>query len=68
MIKSKIEPKMKKGDCEYVIYEFGFDKLCIAITIMVNDKTHKWEIIKIFEPINNIVKVLFRIEYTKDWY
>lgn len=56
--------KYKKGDSEFRLYTYEINELTEGLACMVNS-SNKWEIFKIFEPINNKVKVLFRIEYKK---
>jgi hypothetical protein len=54
--------EFKKGNCEFRLYEYDYSQLVHELELMVNS-SNKWEIYKIFEPVNYKVKVLFRIQY-----
>jgi len=53
----------KEGDYEFRLYSYEVDELEKGLAFMVNCRRNKWEIVKIFEQCDNVIKVLFKHKY-----
>ncbi|MBD3197986.1 MAG: hypothetical protein GF317_23250 [Candidatus Lokiarchaeota archaeon] len=56
--------KWKNGDYEFRLYAYEIDELEEQLANMVNCFNH-WEIVKIFEPNNGKIMVLYKYKYVK---